>query len=195
MPHSLHRYGFSPECVLRWQSSLPFSEKALLHWLHWYGFSPVCVLWCTSRWPFTVKDLLHCLHWYDLSPVCALRYLLNTPTPFKGKPCHIDYIGIFSPLCVLRCVSWLLLSEKAMLHLLHWYGLSQVCVLRCLLSIPLREKALSHWYGFSPLCVLRYVSWLPLSEKVMLHWLHWYGLSQVRESLVTLVWGFTTVCP
>ena len=137
MLHSLHWYGFSPECILRWQSSLPLSVKALLHSVHWYGFPPVCALRCSVKAPFSVKALSHWLHWYE----CVLRCSAGLLIPVKA---------LFLPVCILRYKLKWLFWIKALSHWEHWHDFVLVCILIWILRLYLWEKVLSHLYSRFP---------------------------------------------
>jgi len=63
LPHSVHLY--LPAWINIWQYRPLWDEKRFSHWVHKYSFSPVCLLLCLVKSDFLVNRLWHTVHKYD----------------------------------------------------------------------------------------------------------------------------------
>jgi len=62
LPHSVHLC--LPAWIFIWLHRPRWDEKRFSHWVHKYSFSPVCLLLCLVNCDFVVNRLWHTVHKY-----------------------------------------------------------------------------------------------------------------------------------
>ena len=152
----MHRYGFSPVCVLMWLVRFLLSEKKIVTNTTLAGFftGMYChmVLKITIQW-IRFATLASC---NGFSPVCVLVWSERLQFWAKALSQWRHLKGL-SPVCVFECCISELACEKAFSHWEHWYGFSLVCVLRRYVRQTIVEN-------FFPQCLQHYIHVVISSE-------------------------------